>query len=217
MIKFRAWNDVMNIHTMFGHTTSLTNALITSECSSSLRFPVGTIVAIRSALPTMMVFTTMMRPKTRTAAIKIGAICSRHSGKCFVAVLTSKCRFFANVKPFFLGNAFALTTLGAKALSYKCRPFRSIDGCKTFATIGTDMRDLSACLRTSLIMAFAGAIDTLSFSGIKKDSSAGRTSIPDARDRSSHFHTSDSMSRFLKWGAFPGKNACRQVAILPKP
>jgi len=103
----------------------------------ALLFPVRPIVSVSSTLPKRVVGTTVMCPKTSSAAIEILSAWSCKASKSGAAMNTSANQFLAKREAICNGRGLATARMRAITLQSLCRPARRIGGGKLLATVFT--------------------------------------------------------------------------------
>lgn len=202
---------MVNIHSHIFYTAMLTAMLVASQGKLTLLFPIRAIIAVSSALPAVMVWAPMMGIKAFVATVF-----GRHTRRLCLAIESVA----AMLTDKLLGMAFhGGKVAGAAAIVPNGIRRSSIKG-ELLATPLTDKFDewmLSHGCAMRFAFAFTRATLALSFGRIKEDFAANRADVFDAGNTSGHSDTSGSINRDLYGGTFPGKNACQQIASLPKP
>jgi len=150
----------MYVQSFFRDAAFLASIAITLQGFQALLIPIRAIIAICSALPAMMIWSTVSRPKAITTTKPIFTINPGQAGKGLATMLTDKLGFLSNVKTSFFSYALALTLFRAKALLGMCIPIGAIWADERLSTKCTDNLNALAHTTANFIHAITRAICT---------------------------------------------------------
>ena len=205
----------MYIHPVLRAAAFLAGVAVTLKRLVALFVPIGTIVAICTALPAMMLWASPFCPIALEAAKVVFSVCSGLAGEWLSAVFTGKSGFLANMQAALFGNTFALAGFRTKAMR-AFSPAQEVWLSEWLATIVAVTGDWLEVLACS-VRAGARAICAYALGAITEDFATDRADVLNPGNIFRHFYTSDSVVREMGRGTFLGKNARRQVISLPKP